>query len=190
MRVRNGHLPYAEVGRHRREVFPKSQGQDVPPVVPTRQLCLGDSPCSQQRREEDDDRDDVKERDGDRVRESIEDDLVNDVSPRTDSVPAHAQRNYPDPFPDRDPLHRSHLPARSDEAPEDCLVATRKGSCSMARLPTRKNARAASGPTFQNKTSSLFFVSMFLLKYHGRFQRGRRVAPPQQVDWPPSNGGS
>lgn len=112
------------MGRHRREVFSESQWQDVPAVVPARQLCFGDSPCPQQRGQEDDDGDDVEQGDSDRVRESIEDDLVDDVAPRADRVPAHTQKDDPEPFPDLGPASCSHLPARSDESPgEKCVRA-------------------------------------------------------------------
>lgn len=76
----------------------------------------------------------MKQRDGDRVRKSIENDFVNDVPPRADRVPAHTQRNYPDPFPDRGPLHCSHLPARSDESPAECLVAPGEGRQAGSQL--------------------------------------------------------
>lgn len=122
MCIRNGHLPYAEVSRNGREVFSESQREDVPPVVPARQFSFGDSPCSQQRREEDDNRDDVEQRDRDGIRESVEDYLVNNVAPGAHRVPKHTQDNYPNPFPDRGPRHRSHLSARSDESPPVCLV--------------------------------------------------------------------
>lgn len=51
----------------------------------------------------------MKQRDRDRVRESIEDNFVHDIPSRTNRVPAHTQENYPDPFFDRGPVRRSHL---------------------------------------------------------------------------------
>lgn len=85
----------------------------------------------------------MKQRDCDRVRESIEDDFVDYVAPRANRVPAHTQQNYPDPFPDRGPVRRSHLPARSDESPHRrvCLAASGEGStASRQATSNEKNA--------------------------------------------------
>lgn len=59
----------------------------------------------------------MKEGDGDRVRESVQDYFVDHVTPGANRVPAHTQENYPETFPNRGPVRRSHLPARSDESP-------------------------------------------------------------------------
>lgn len=59
----------------------------------------------------------MKERDGDRVREAVENNLVDHITPRANCVPAHTQENYSDAFPNRGTVRRSHLPARSDESP-------------------------------------------------------------------------
>lgn len=59
----------------------------------------------------------MKEGDGDRVRKSVQDNFVDHVTPRANRVPAHTQDSYPDTFPNRGPVRRSHLPARSDESP-------------------------------------------------------------------------
>lgn len=59
----------------------------------------------------------MKEGHGDRVRKSIQDNFVDHVTPRANCVPAHTQANYSETFPNRGPVRRSHLPARSDESP-------------------------------------------------------------------------
>lgn len=81
----------------------------------------------------------MEQRDCDRVRESIEDDFVDDVSPRTNRVPAHTQQNYPDPFPNRGPVRRSHLPVRTDELPA-CLSVSGEGSTAHTQSNHKENA--------------------------------------------------
>lgn len=77
----------------------------------------------------------MEQRDRDRVREPVQDDLVDDVPPRADRVPAHTQQNDPDPFPNRGPVRRSHLPARSDESPAVCV-----SGCTGGRAGRREAA--------------------------------------------------
>lgn len=78
--VGHGHLPYTEVGRHGGEIFPKRQGKNVPAVICVRYFRFRDAPSAQQRRQEQDDGQDVEKRDGNGIRESVQDDFVNDVA--------------------------------------------------------------------------------------------------------------
>lgn len=89
----------------------------------------------------------MEQRDCDRVRESIEDDFVDDVAPRADRVPATAEKKYPDPFSDRGPVRRSHLTARNDESPAVCLSGCAGGGqrCSAVTLPAMEEHLTSGG---------------------------------------------
>lgn len=104
----------------------------------------------------------MKQRDCDGVRESIEDDFVDDVAPRANCIPAHTQQNYPEPFPDRGPVRRSHLPVRSDELPVCvCLSASGEGSTAHTQSYHKENAQLPA-THFKIKATHIYKFLKFL----------------------------
>lgn len=88
MSVGHGNLPYTEVSRHGREIFTKRQGKNVPAVISGRDFRFRDAPSAQQRRKKQHDGEDVEKRNGDRIRESVQDDFIDNVAAGADRVPA------------------------------------------------------------------------------------------------------
>lgn len=110
--VGNRHLPYTEVSRHGGEIFTKRQGKNVPAVVCGRHFRFRDAPSAQQRRQKQHNGKDVEKRDGNGIRESVQDDFVDNVATWANRVPAYTQKPDPHPLLHRRTLHRRHLSFR------------------------------------------------------------------------------
>lgn len=136
--VGHGNLPYTEVSRHGREIFTKRQGKNVPAVISGRDFRFRDAPSAQQRRKKQHDGEDVEKRNGDRIRESVQDDFIDNVAAGADRVPACTQQRDPHRLLHRRTLHRRHLPARVSAL----LLRLRRASYVELQLPNVGGGRA------------------------------------------------